>query len=194
VAERARRLPWVPADAEAVLQLRPDLVLAGHFAARNTAFVLEQLGVRMVFLDEVRDFAAIRAETRRMGALLDAGAAAEAWIGEMDRALPRHAPTGKRAIMWEARGWTSGPGSLGDAVLRAAGYDNAGTGGQMGLERLLAAPPDLLVVEQAPRFPSLATDLVRHPSLADIPRKSLPPALLICGTPDTARAVALLVR
>jgi len=81
---------------------------------------------------------------------------------------------------------------LTDAVLRAAGLADVGQGRQMGLEALVTHPPDLLVTPTASGFPSLATAVLNHPALAAIPRRSVPPALLVCGGPWTARAVELL--
>jgi len=161
VAAQAARLPWVRADAEAVLALHPDLVLG---------------------------------ETRRLAAMLGEPARGEALLARMDRELavsPRRHPT---AVALEARGWSAGPGSLTDAVLTRAGLRDVGTGGQMTIEALAGHPPDLLVVATPPDYPSLATDMLGHPALAAIPRRAVPPALLACGGPWTARAVALLAQ
>ena len=81
-----------------------------------------------------------------------------------------------------------------DAVLRAAGLDNASDGSRVGLEALLRHPPDLLVVPTAPAYPSLATALLDHPALAGLPRRAIPPALTICAGPFSAEAAALLAR
>jgi len=194
VAAQAAHLPWVRADAEAVLALRPDLVLAGPYGAQTTLQALERRGVRVERTVLPDDFAGIRAETRRLAALLGAPARGEALLAQMDRdlAVAPHPPA--TAIALEARGWTAGPGSLADAVLRAAGLRDAGSGGQMSLETLATHPPDLLVVSTPPAFPSLATEMLRHPALAGIPRRAVPPALLACGGPWTARAVTLLAQ
>ena len=85
------------------------------------------------------------------------------------------------------------PGTL-NAVLRAAGLTNASDGRRIGLEGLLRHPPDLLVVATAPGYPSLASELLDHPALADLARRAIPPALTICAGPFTARAAALLAR
>jgi ABC-type Fe3+-hydroxamate transport system substrate-binding protein len=50
----------------------------------------------------------------------------------------------------QPRGYTSGPGSLMDAVLRAAGLTNASDGRRMSAETLLRHPPDILVLPVAP--------------------------------------------
>ena len=97
-------------------------------------------------------------------------------------------------MLWEARGYSAGPGSFDDAVLRQAGFADAGTGGQMGIEALLAHPPDVLVSQTAPAYPSLATSVLDHPALARMRRIRLDPAWLTCPGPWSVQAVAALVR
>lgn len=193
VAAAARHVPAVRADAEAVLALHPDLVLAASWGAQPTLAALQRQGVRVVRVDLPRDFPGIRAETRRLARLLGAEARGAALLATMDAELAAPpAGDGRTALWLEPRGYTAGPASLQAAVLTAAGYRSAGAGRQLGLEALLAHPPQLLVTATAPRFPSLATDLLRHPALAALPRRRVPPALLACAGPWTARAVALL--
>jgi iron complex transport system substrate-binding protein len=195
VAAMARGMPWVRANAEAVLLLRPDLVLAGPYGAATTLATLERHGLRVERTGLPQSFAAIRAETRRMAAVLGVPARGEALLADMDAtlaAIPPRPPI--RALYLEARGYTVGPGSLEDAVLRAAGFFDVGAGGRPGLEAIVADPPQLLVVAEAEGFPSLATELLQHPALRGIPRRTVPPALLACGGPWTARAAASLAR
>jgi iron complex transport system substrate-binding protein len=104
---------------------------------------------------------------------------------------PIHPPT---AILLEPRGLAAGPGALAGAVLRAAGYRDAAHGGWLPLEILLAHPPDVLVLPSAPGLPSLATDLLANPSLRSLPRRSVPAAWLICGSPFAAQAARLIAR
>ena len=194
VAEEAARLPTVRADAEAVLRLHPGLVLAGHYGAQTTVALLRARGVRVLQLDEPQDFAQIAAQVLQLAAVLGAGERGQAMVAGMWDRLAAIRPASGSAVMWQAGGWTAGPGSLSDAVLRAAGLTDAGTGGRIGVEALLAHPPGLLVSEQAPRFPSMATDLARHPALRGIARREVPANLLICGGPFTADAAAMLAR
>lgn len=196
VADAARALPWVRADAEAVLRLRPDLVLGGPFGAQTTLALLEQRGIPVVRTTLPTDFAAISAETRRLAGLLGVPARGAALVAAMAARLAAIPATarGLRAVALEARGWTAGPGSLADTLMRAAGLDDAGSGRQVGLEALAAHPPDLLVVSEPPDYPSLATDLLAHPALRGIARRVLPPALLTCGGPWSVAAVEALAR
>ena len=192
VARQAAHLPVVRADAEAVLALHPSLVLATQWGAQTTLAALERQGIRVVRTGLAQDFPAIRAQTTALAALLGASQRGAALLARMDALLaaPKAAPT--EALWLAPRGYTVGPGSLEAAVLRAAGLTPIGQGRQVGLETLLAHPPALLVTAQAPGFPSLATNLLTHPALAALPRRTIPPALLACGGPWTAGAVRLL--
>jgi iron complex transport system substrate-binding protein len=195
VAAQAAHLPWVRPDAEAVLALAPDLVLAGPYGAQTTLAALANRGLAIERTVMPQDFPAIRAETRRFAALLGAEAAGERLLAAMDRtlaAIPPHPP--RLVLPLEARGYAPAADSLEEAVIRAAGFSSAGAGLRLSLEAIAAHPPDLLVTADAPDYPSLATDFLRHPVLQPIARRTWPPALLACGGPWTAQAAALLAR
>jgi iron complex transport system substrate-binding protein len=196
VAAQAAALPAVRSSAEAVLRLHPDLVLAGAYGAQTTVALLAQEGVPVWRLDMPQEFPAIRAQTTQVAERLGVPARGAALVAAMDATLqsvrpPAHEVT---ALAWEPRGYTAGPGSLMDAVLRRAGLTNLSDGRRLGLEALLRHPPDLLVVPQAPEYPSLATDMLDNPAVATIARRALPPPLTICAGPFTAQAVAVLAR
>jgi iron complex transport system substrate-binding protein len=188
VAAQAKKYPWVRADAEAVLALHPDFVIAEQYGAQTTIAMLRARGVSVIQFDEPQDFAAIANQLRAVSGLLGQPARGEALVADMQARLaalpPRPHP--QTAILWQARGYSAGPGSLGDAVLRAAGLRDAGTGGAIGVERLAA--------QTAPRFPSLSSDILFHPAVAAIPRRIVAPALLTCGGPFTVQAAEALAR
>ena len=192
VAEQAAALPMVRASAEAVMALRPDLVLGGKFGARTTLALLERAGVPVARIDTPQDFPGIRAGLRAAAALLGVPDRAEPLLAAMDAALPPPPGPPRAALVWEPRGWTSGPGGLMDAVLRAAGLTNMGSGGRIGLEALLRHPPALLVLPQNTAGASLATAVLAHPALRDIPARLIPAPLRICPGPFTAEAVSRL--
>jgi len=196
VAAQAAHLPVVRPSAEAVLRLHPDLVLATRYGAQTTLALLQQEGVRVVRTGLPQSFPAIRAQIRRVAALLAVPARGEALIAAMDATLAGVRPRSGHpsAVAWEPRGYTAGLDSLLGAVLQAAGLRDIAHGRQIGVEALLRHPPDLLVVQQTPRFPSLATQMLHNPALAGIPRIAIPPALTVCAGPFTAQAVAMLAR
>ena len=193
VAAQAATLPWVRADAEAVLHLAPDLVLAANWGAQATLQALERHGVSVVRSTLPEDFPAIRLETMRLARLLGVEARGAALLAAMDATLAAVTPgPPTEATVLEPRGYTAAAGSLADSVLHAAGLRNADQGRRQDLETLLTHPPALLVLANAPPYPSLATDFLRHPALARLPTRRLPPAALVCGGPWTADAVRYL--
>ena len=192
VAAQAAGLPQVRADAEAVLALHPDLVLAGRYGAQGTLALLLERGVRVVQFDEAEDFAAVGVQVGKMADLLGVPARGARLVAGMWRRLAAVRRRAGSAVLWEAGGWSAGPGSFDDAVLRAAGLLDVGSGGRIGVERLLALRPDFLVTEAAARFPSMATDLAWHPALAGMMRLVVAPALLVCAGPWSVGAVEAL--
>jgi iron complex transport system substrate-binding protein len=192
VVTQAQSVPSLRADAESVLRLAPDLVLATQWSAQATLNLLERRGIRVARFVLPEGFDGIRRQTREIATLLGAQTRGEALLEVMERNLRIRQPAPRRSLALAPRGWSSGPGSFTDAVLSAAGLVNVGYGGQITLEAIVAHPPELLVLARDPAFPSLATDFLRHPALADIPRRQIPPALLACAGPWSARAVSLL--
>ena len=196
VAQQAAQLPVVRASAEAVLRLHPDLILAAPYGAQTTLALLAQEHVPLLRVSLPQDFAGIRRMTRVLANALGVPQRGEALLAAMDArlaALPRIGQA-RRALVWEPRGFTAGPGTLMDDVLRAAGFTNASDGSVVTVETLVHRPPDRLVVPTEPAWPSLATTLLDHPALAGLPRRAIPPALTLCAGPFTAEAAAMLAR
>ena len=193
MARDASRFPVVRASAEAVLALHPDLVIGARFGARTTLDLLTRAGIPVERFDLPEDFPGIRAILRDFAARLyvPPGRAA-ALIERMDATLPLPGPP-SRAMVWEPRGWTAGPGGLLDGVQRAAGLVNVGAGGRVGVEALLRRPPDLLVLAEGGGGISRATEMTRQPAIRGIPVRIIPAPLTICPGPFTAGAAAFLV-
>jgi len=196
VAAEAKAYPVIRPSAEAVLRLNPDLVLAAPYGAQTTLTLLAQQGVRVMQVDLPTDFPGIRAQIRTLAGTLDATGRGEALIEAMDAmlsALPR--PERRlTALAWQARGYVSGPGTLVDAIMAAAGLVNGATTRRAGVEALARRPPDLLVVPEAPAYPSLATEILAAPAAAPLRRFALPMAETICAGPFSAMAARRLTR
>lgn len=195
VAARAAALPSVRPDAEAVMALHPDLVLAGAYGAQAVLTVLRARGLRVVQVPEAVDFDSVATTANGLAAVLGVPERGAALVAGMRRTLHGLTPAPKgSAVFWEARGFSAGPGSFGAAVLQTAGYANVGTGRQMGIEALLAHPPGTLITAASPPYPSLSTALLVHPALAGLRRLAIDPALLACPGPWSAAAVAALAQ
>lgn len=214
VAELAEAFPQAQPNAESVLSFNPDIVLAGRLSATPTVNFLKSKGVPILQISLLSSFEGIREQTRSVGKALGAEARAEQLIAEMDALLASGADQsnardgGARprpsALTWQPGGFTSGSGTLIDAVLDAAGFDNLASRrglkgyGFLTLESVVDGRPDLLISDDAlPDPPSLRQSLLAHPALRPKTggvgaRTVTPPPLTACAGPFTAQAVAML--
>lgn len=194
--------------AEEVFLMRPDLVLAGTYTARATVELLRRLGFRVEEFAPANDFNDIREDIERIGQLLHREERAAELLGEVDAGLAELAalpPSAKSAISWSSNSYATGAGTLGDAVMRAAGLSNMAAargivgGARVPLETLLAARPDLVVTgATAYDRPALAQENFSHPAFraftAGGGRVAVPDPLWICGAPFTLEAARILRR
>lgn len=204
IPERARGIPITHGGAEDVLRLDPDLILAGPFGVRGTVDLLQRLGRRVVIVQQSQDLAGVRTAVQAVAEAVGEAAKGAALIADFDRRLSAvgQSEEGPRpaAVIYQIGGSVSGPGSLADAALAAAGFRNAATayrltrGGQVPLELLLADPPDLLVLSSASgEYRTVLADNLRHPAIAILRREhasiELPWRHWLCGTPHIVEAV-----
>lgn len=200
----AKRVAINHGFAEEIIAEHSDLVLASRYSARTAVRLLKALGYRVVMIPVARNLADIGRIVRRVAAVLGERAAGARLLADFDRRLaavaadiPRRRPVA--ALYWP-RGVTSGPGSLGDAILRAAGFANLahrlglGAHARLPLEMLLQGAPDAIITTRitgAP--PSLATALLRHPALAALraktPTLAVPARQWVCGLPRVIRTI-----
>jgi iron complex transport system substrate-binding protein len=202
--EKAAGLRAVRGEAEQVLRLDPDLVIAGTFTTPATVDLLRRLGREVLVAPLPQDFQGVRDVVRLIGKSVGEEARAEAWLGDFDRRLAAvEARTGSEkpaAVLYQVNSFAAGAGSMADAALSVAGFRNQAAGygtlasGQLPLEALVARPPDLLVLGSNPEdYPTAVADNLRHPALkrllAERPSLALPWALWLCGTPHIIGAV-----
>lgn len=207
IASELRGVRLVKGGAEEVLALDPDLVLAGDYSTPATVSLLQRLGRRIEVVPIASDLAGIRAAVRQVAAAVGERERGEVMIQAFDAQLAAASlPAAGRvptAAVYQLNGIVSDTGTLVDEVLRAAGFANhavrlpLGPGGRVGLETLIATPPDLLVLgQEASSYRTAGADNLRHPALADLMRHRasvlMPMQLWLCGTPHVADAVALL--
>lgn len=207
VAERVADIPSTRGEAETVLAFDPDLVLAGTFSTPATLAILERIGRRVVKVPLASDLDGTRAAIRMVAAAVGEVEKGEAMIDGLNQSLAVARPAGARpvsALVYQVNGLASGPGSLADALIGAAGLANhgralgLGPGGALQLETLVAHPPDLLVLSgPADEYRTAVADNLRHPALAALRREIasivLPWRLWLCGTAYVGEAVARLV-
>lgn len=161
VAERARGAPLVGSTPEALLSVRPDLVLVDAYTRAETLALLAAAGVPVVRTIDPHGFADIETNLHTLGRvthleseLQEVADAMRAALGEVARVaatLPEW-----RLLSLDGALHTYGEGSLFDAIARAAGATNVaaehGVGAfrKLDIEEVLAWRPDALVLAGKP--------------------------------------------
>jgi iron complex transport system substrate-binding protein len=203
-AAKAAQFPKLSGEAEDVLVLRPDAVVAGRFTKRATRELLKDKGVRVVEFDAARSLDDVKKQIRQMGDLVQHPDRAAAEIKRLDTAIAHAreivARKPYRVLALSRRGWVSGGDSLTSSLLATAGLSNAATdlgyklGGFASLEAIVSLRPDFLLVSEGGDF---AEDEGRafllHPALEHFypPEKRLviPERLTVCGGPRLSEAL-----
>lgn len=198
VAVAAQAVPVNRGLAEEIVPLKPDLVLAGAFTTRTTTALLRRFGIPVLELGAPESLAATYAQISTVADRLGVPARGAALVREMEDAFAALPPVPARrptALVLRPNGFTAGRGSLADEVLARAGLDNLAARlspdrmGQVTLEEVVLAQPDLLIInasEDGP--PSLADELLHHPALAGLRRVALPTRLWACAGPQLVEA------
>ncbi len=205
VAAAAKAFRHDAGDAETVVDLDPDLVLAGRFTKRATRDMLAALGYRVVLLDPARSVDDSIAQVREVAALVGHPERGEALVAAIDAARASAVAAGRErgrratAAVYQRRGYVTGADTLTGDLLGAVGFVNVGgslageRGGFVPLERLIDQPPDYLVVTSfADGAGDQGSALLAHPALSALfpPQKRivLPERLTVCGGPSLPEA------
>lgn len=206
LATQARRYQVNHGLAEEIVLMRPDLVLAGTFTTRAPVELLRRLGFRVEEFAPATSFDDVRADIARMGELLGRRERAAELIAELDAglaALAAGASPGLTVALYYANSYTSGRGTLADAVVEAAGLTNLavtlGLNGtaRLSLELLVLAMPDLVAGgDLGYGAPALAQQNFSHPAYAALVGQAREITLVdrytVCGAPFTLAGARLL--
>lgn len=205
-AAEAGPYPHLPADAEAVIALEPDLVLAGRFTNVATKQMLSRFGYRLEEVDFVRSLDDARTVIQETAELLGHADRGAELIAQMDRALEEtsEAPV-LTALIVQRRGYLTGTASLTGNLLAELGIALASEelvsarGGFTDLETLIRAEPDLLILASLdPEAEDQGSALLAHPALNDrYPserRMVLPERLTLCAGPSLIEAIRHIAR
>jgi iron complex transport system substrate-binding protein len=203
-AARAAQFPLLSGEAEDVLVLKPDLVVAGRYTKRATRELLKDKGLKVVEFDVPRSMDDVKKQILRMGDVVGHRDRAEAEVARLDVAIAHARDVAARkqyrVLALSRRGWVSGSDSLTGALLSAVGLTSAAremglrTGGFASLESIVSLKPDFLLLSEGSNF---AEDEGRafllHPALERFypPSKRLviPEKLMNCGGSMLAEAL-----
>lgn len=187
---------------ESVVAYNPDVVVRHWGGDARLLARLEQQGVKVVTIADASDFTTVEQSILEVAQALDRGARGQALIHTMRASLKAGAPGESRpvsALYLTAGGFTSGPGTLIDASLEAAGLENAATSpgfAAVRVERLAMDPPDRFVLGFYDQTRADRRGPGRHPLVKrlarDRPNVRLPAAMLTCPAWFMAEAVPVL--
>lgn len=176
--EQARHYPNNRGQAEEILPLKPDLILAAPYSARSSVTLLQRLDYRVEEFGLAGKLEDIRDQIRQLATALQEQDKGEALISQMEDRIqqalmrnpfPDHAPL---AVFYSSNGYSYGRHTLQDELLTLLGLRNlaaeAGLNGPglLSLETLIRAQPDILIVDtQADKQGQLAHFMLHHPAL-----------------------------
>lgn len=201
VASQATGYRTIRGSAEEVLALDPDLIVGAppfRVAALNS---LAGRDYRAIDLPPANSYAEIKAQIASVALATGDGVAARQLVARMDAALARLPRTGhgRVAAYYQRRGYVTGTGTLVDELMTRAGLVNLATRlgkgplARLSLEDMVAAQPDLLIIESdSATVTDQGAEMLQHPALRHIPRVTLPQAWTVCGGPayvDAARSL-----
>ncbi len=202
-AGAARGLRTTRGSAEELLVLAPDLLLVAPYQVAAQHALLP--GTRIVAVPEANDAAQIAANLATVAAAVGHPDRARLLIATLRATLPPVTPgRGPVVAQYQRGGYLTGTGTLVDDLMRRAGVRNLAAVlhrpplSRLGLEQIIAARPDYLLIER--RTGGAAGDrgaaLLDHPALARAfpaaKRLYLDGALTLCGGPGYGQAVAAL--
>lgn len=146
----ARGLAQVRPRAEDVLLLKPDLVIRSYGGGLGAEALFARAGVPVLQLGYAGDLAAVRQAAIDVSATLGEPGRGRAVAAQMDRRLAALAAraSGRRALYVTPGGVTTGPGSLVDEAIRAAGltnFERRPGWHALPIEALAYARPDIVV-------------------------------------------------
>lgn len=177
VADKAKGLPTVRRDdTDAILALKPDLVVLSTRASKETETLLSRAGVPVVRVPTPRSLEDIRKSVREVAGAVGAPEKGDELLAGMDQQLlelERRPSRSRRALFYAPGGWTAGSETSLHWVLRYAGFQNAAAEleghVQVQIEWVLATDPDVILVPEGYReYEGWREKLLADPRLATL--------------------------
>lgn len=205
-AAAAENFPVSDGQIEAIIELKPDLVIVSSWSDPMRNALIKRLGFELLTLDAAQNYTAARDEIITLGKAIGREAQARAYLQNLDTALAAlqkltHAP---KVLPLQRRNLTVGQGHILDDILSRAGAVNLGRDTsdspmrRVSLENALAVQADYILVNETDEMPdSRGMEFITHPALARAypatRRLHIGNNLLVCAGASTPRAVAALI-
>jgi iron complex transport system substrate-binding protein len=206
IVEVANTYPITYETAEEVVTLQPDLVLATKHSALVTRNALKRVGLRVVILDVPESIDSSFAQIRAVADVIGRPPQGEALIARLQRSIDAARGGGSRvtALIFQPSGLAPGRDTLISELMSVVGLENVAERygikrwGVVGLEKLVANPPELLMSDDVPQGArTWAERVVQHPALRSMQnqmtRAPFPQRQFYCGGPVMEFALRTLV-
>lgn len=209
IGDLARQFPFTYESAEEVISLSPDLVLASRHSSLATRNALTRLGVQVEAFSTPNSVPKSLGQVRRIAELAGQPERGRRAIARIEAALAAAAPAPGarpvRALVFQRNGFSSGPDTLMDELLRRTGFRNAALDygskrtTDISLDLVVSDPPDVLLSGEAlPGAPTWGERVMRHPALdrlkGQVQIVSFPQHLMFCGGPNLVEAADRLAK
>ncbi|MEG3181433.1 ABC transporter substrate-binding protein [Sphingomonas sp. LT1P40] len=196
-AKQAQPFRMIRGTAEEILTLDPDLIVGAPEFRTTQWRGMARRNIAALDLPFANSLSDIQTQLRAVATATGHPARGQKIAAQMDAALAklRRTGQGRVAAYYQRRGYVTGTGTLVDELMTRAGLVNLAT--QLGkgplarltLEEMVAANPDILIVEtDSPTVTDQGAEMLQHPALRHIPRVSLPQAWTVCGGPAYVQA------
>lgn len=209
IGDLARQFPFTYESAEEVISLSADLVLASRHSSLATRNALTRLGVQVEAFSTPNSVPRSLEQVRRIAELAGQPERGRRAIARIEAALAAAAPAPGarpvRALVFQRNGFSSGPDTLMDELLRRTGFRNAALDygakrtTDISLDLVVSDPPDVLLSGEAlPGAPTWGERVMRHPALdrlkGQVQIVSFPQHLMFCGGPNLVEAADRLAK
>jgi iron complex transport system substrate-binding protein len=183
IADRIGGIALIEPSAEAILELKPDLVVMYQGTNPRLHDNLQSAGIPILDVPWANSIGQIRKITRMLGRKLGAPRRAAALVEKMDAALAEakaHAlfpPV--TALIYEPNGYATSGGVAAELLRQAGLIDSAASLnptrlGRVPVEAVVAHPPQLLILNAARGAAGARADQVlQNPALASLKGRSL---------------------
>ena len=202
--KEARLYPIVSSTAEAILPLKPDLIVGSPSRRLQTRALLRRFGLPIIDIGTDRSFEDIVRHTRMIAAAIGHPERGEALIATMRAELAAVAVTRAQpepvAVHYQRQGLVTGTNTLMGDMMKRAGLRNLAAQfgdtrlSRVDLETIVAAQPDFILYTNDLRdIRDWGAALLDHPALVHAVhsrRIYVPDNLTVCGGPSFPKAVA----
>lgn len=196
----ARRFRATSGTAEEVVALAPDLVLAGQHVAPSTVAMLQRMHIRFVQFPVPTTLAETEDQVRAIGSAIGQPQRGAMLARRIANAAIAARPSDTQripALIWQGGGLVPGKGTLSDALLQTAGFENMSASygltqwDILPLEYLVARPPRVLL--SVGQGAGSGDRMLSHPVVTKLGKRiairPFAPRLMNCAGPNVIDAL-----